>query len=63
MLTSPGDFEEVYGAKEGNPQGHEVQDGKWDAVVTCFFIDTVRSLALIEALDMSTSYTQGKKHC
>jgi hypothetical protein len=38
-----GDFEEVYGAKEGNDQDLEVQDGRWDAVVTCFFLDTVYS--------------------
>jgi carnosine N-methyltransferase len=37
-----GDFEEVYGAVEGNKGGLEVQDGTWDAVLTCFFVDTVR---------------------
>lgn len=36
-----GDFEEVYGAQENDPRGHDSQVGKWDAVLTCFFIDTV----------------------
>jgi hypothetical protein len=35
-----GDFEEIYGATEDRPE-HESQVGKWDAVLTCFFIDTV----------------------
>jgi len=33
-----GDFEEVYGG-ESDPD--EPQHGLWDAVLTCFFIDTV----------------------
>lgn len=36
-----GDFEEVYG---GNPAPHEPQAGHWDAILTCFFIDTVRRI-------------------
>ncbi|GJJ14703.1 hypothetical protein Clacol_008970 [Clathrus columnatus] len=35
-----GDFEEVYGAQENDPRGHDSQIGKWDAILTCFFIDT-----------------------
>jgi carnosine N-methyltransferase len=37
----PGDFEEIYGAEEGNGSGQEPQSGQWDAILTCFFIDTV----------------------
>jgi carnosine N-methyltransferase len=39
-----GDFEEIYGAEENDARGHETQVGKWDAILTCFFIDTVRCL-------------------
>lgn len=38
-----GDFEEVYGVDEGDDSEHEPQLGQWDAVLTCFFIDTVKS--------------------
>jgi carnosine N-methyltransferase len=41
LRTPPGDFEEVYGAEEGDGSEHEPQSGQWDAVLTCFFIDTV----------------------
>lgn len=33
-----GDFEEIYG---GEPDEDEPQSGQWDAIMTCFFIDTV----------------------
>jgi hypothetical protein len=33
-----GDFEEIYG---GEADPNEPQSGLWDAVMTCFFIDTV----------------------
>ena len=33
-----GDFEEIYGHGGNN---HEQHTGQWDAVLTCFFIDTV----------------------
>lgn len=36
----PGDFEEIYGAETHDDA--EPQAGQWDAVMTCFFIDTVR---------------------
>ncbi|KAF8607126.1 N2227-domain-containing protein [Ceratobasidium sp. AG-I] len=42
-----GDFEEIYGvesdpnANEGDP---EPQAGEWDAVLTCFFIDTAKNI-------------------
>jgi len=38
LVSGVGDFEEVYG-RESNPD--EPQHGLWDAVLTCFFIDTV----------------------
>ncbi|KAK7678716.1 hypothetical protein QCA50_018298 [Cerrena zonata] len=37
-----GDFEEIYGAEEheeGDPQA-----GEWDAIMTCFFIDTAKNI-------------------
>ncbi|KAF9817374.1 hypothetical protein IEO21_03515 [Rhodonia placenta] len=36
-----GDFEEIYGAddKEGEPHA-----GQWDAILTCFFIDTAKNI-------------------
>lgn len=34
-----GDFEEIYGAEENDAD--EPSSGQWDAVLTCFFIDTV----------------------
>ena len=34
-----GDFEEIYG---GDAHNGESPAGQWDAVLTCFFIDTVR---------------------
>ncbi|KAJ6462279.1 N2227-like protein-domain-containing protein [Mycena vitilis] len=36
-----GDFEEIYGA-ESDPS--EPQSGQWDAVLTCFFIDTAKNI-------------------
>jgi carnosine N-methyltransferase len=38
-----GDFEEVYG---GNPDLQEPQAGLWDAILTCFFIDTVSDISV-----------------
>lgn len=38
-VRNSGDFEEIYGG-ESDPD--EPQAGEWDAVMTCFFIDTVR---------------------
>jgi len=38
-----GDFEEIYGIlNEGDER--EPQQGKWDAVLTCFFIDTAKNI-------------------
>jgi len=36
-----GDFEEVYG---GNAEPGEPHSGQWDAILTCFFIDTARNV-------------------
>ncbi|KAF7375361.1 Carnosine N-methyltransferase [Mycena sanguinolenta] len=36
-----GDFEEIYGT-ESDPD--EPQSGKWDAILTCFFIDTAKNI-------------------
>ncbi|KAJ3800951.1 N2227-domain-containing protein [Lentinula aff. detonsa] len=36
-----GDFEEIYG-KESDP--NEPQAGLWDAIMTCFFIDTAKNI-------------------
>jgi len=41
-----GDFEEVYGQQDGEPDANEPSAGQWDAILTCFFIDTVNSVHL-----------------
>ncbi|KAG2069399.1 N2227-domain-containing protein [Suillus decipiens] len=38
-----GDFEEIYGT-EGKEDDFEPQSGQWDAVMTCFFIDTAKNI-------------------
>lgn len=38
---SAGDFEEIYGENTEGENGTDSEAGKWDAVLTCFFIDTV----------------------
>ncbi|KAJ7763152.1 N2227-domain-containing protein [Mycena maculata] len=37
-----GDFEEIYGSPEINSD--EPQAGQWDAILTCFFIDTAKNI-------------------
>ncbi|KAI0634305.1 N2227-domain-containing protein [Trametes polyzona] len=37
-----GDFEEIYGSEEADDS--EPQAGQWDAVLTCFFIDTSKNI-------------------
>lgn len=37
-----GDFEEIYGSDENDPD--EPQSGQWDAIMTCFFIDTAKNI-------------------
>ncbi|KAI9459315.1 N2227-domain-containing protein [Russula earlei] len=39
-----GDFEEVYGQQDGEPDPNEPSAGLWDAVLTCFFIDTAKNI-------------------
>ncbi|KAG7096057.1 hypothetical protein E1B28_006738 [Marasmius oreades] len=40
-----GDFEEIYGSgQELDVNGEEPQSGMWDAVLTCFFIDTAKNI-------------------
>ncbi|KAH7929022.1 N2227-domain-containing protein [Leucogyrophana mollusca] len=39
-----GDFEEIYGAEDGDCNEQEPQSGQWDAVLTCFFIDTAKNI-------------------
>ena len=41
-----GDFEEVYGQQDGETDPNEPSAGQWDAILTCFFIDTVSVLSL-----------------
>ena len=40
-----GDFEEVYGQRDDEADPDEPSAGPWDAVLTCFFIDTVTALS------------------
>ncbi len=57
-LTILGDFEELFGVKE-DPD--EDETGQWDAVLTCFFIDTVSCGAF---RDLAAEFrTSGQKHC
>ncbi|KAH9045932.1 N2227-domain-containing protein [Lactarius hengduanensis] len=39
-----GDFEEVYGQQDGDADSDEPSAGLWDAVLTCFFIDTAKNI-------------------
>jgi len=39
-----GDFEEVYGQQDGESDPNEPSAGQWDAVLTCFFIDTAKNI-------------------
>jgi hypothetical protein len=41
-----GDFEDVYGQQGGEADPDEPSAGLWDAVLTCFFIDTVTTCSL-----------------
>lgn len=44
-----GDFEEVYG---GDPDLREPQAGLWDAILTCFFIDTVSDISDTDSISL-----------
>ncbi|KAI0249309.1 N2227-domain-containing protein [Lactifluus subvellereus] len=39
-----GDFEEVYGQQDGEADPNEPSAGLWDAILTCFFIDTAKNI-------------------
>jgi len=39
-----GDFEEVYGQQDGELDPNEPSAGQWDAILTCFFIDTAKNI-------------------
>jgi carnosine N-methyltransferase len=39
-----GDFEDVYGQQGGEADPDEPSAGLWDAVLTCFFIDTAKNI-------------------
>ena len=58
---SVGDFEEIYGAEEdGN--GQEPHSGQWDAIMTCFFIDTVSNASTVESNPLIPAII-GKEYC
>jgi carnosine N-methyltransferase len=56
-----GDFEEVYGQQNGEPDPNEPSAGLWDAVLTCFFIDTVNALFLHHGMSL-TLLNAGQKY-
>jgi len=39
-----GDFEEVYGRQDDEEDADEPSAGLWDAVLTCFFVDTAKNV-------------------
>lgn len=51
---APGDFEEIYGCPD---EGNE-HIGQWDAIVTCFFIDTVSPPLLVYRLQSICIHNQ-----
>ena len=55
-----GDFEEIYGAEDTDES--EPHAGKWDAVLTCFFIDTV-GLLLASQITTFICLIAGQEHC
>ena len=60
-LTFPtGDFEDIYGPDEYD--GDEPQAGLWDAIVTCFFIDTVNSFHRPACPVVYLTIPAGQKH-
>jgi len=58
-----GDFEEIYGATD---EGSENHAGSWNAILTCFFIDTVchfiRTLSFFTLRISGQKYNQLPKH-
>lgn len=62
VILLTGDFEEIYGETEEL----ELEDGApsaghWDAVVTCFFIDTVIILDFPRRLRIDLTVRSGQK--
>lgn len=57
-----GDFEEVYGQQDGEPDADEPSAGQWDAILTCFFIDTVNAAFSFLRERSLTIVHAGKKH-
>jgi hypothetical protein len=57
-----GDFEEVYGQQDGETDPNEPSAGLWDAVLTCFFIDTVTTLSLLHRGIILTLLRAGEKY-
>ena len=60
LKTRIGDFEEIYGAEHTDED--EPQAGKWDAVLTCFFIDTVRPTLHVHTDGQPLIIATGQKH-
>lgn|SRR6266850_3368012 len=56
-----GDFEEVYGQQDGEPDANEPSAGQWDAILTCFFIDTVNALLFLHERSLTIVHA-GKKY-
>jgi hypothetical protein len=54
-----GDFEEVYGAEDID--NNEPQAGKFDAILTCFFIDTVGLMPLLLVERHAYAFISGEK--
>ncbi|KAI0791475.1 N2227-like protein-domain-containing protein [Irpex lacteus] len=65
LTPSVGDFEEIYGSELEDEDPEEPQSGLFDAVLTCFFIDTVSSLSILLKLfpcHIHKQYCTGEEH-
>lgn len=60
ILFLSGDFEEIYGAADIDED--EPQAGQWDAILTCFFIDTVCHRLAGSITDELIKEFLGKEH-
>jgi carnosine N-methyltransferase len=56
-----GDFEEVYGQQDGEPDASEPSAGQWDAILTCFFVDTVNAVFFLSPRKESHNSTRRQK--
>lgn len=61
-MMGVGDFEEIYGVEEED-NGNEPHVGQWDAVLTCFFIDTVSDAPPTRDTTREIPTTIGKEYC